>query len=150
MDHPIPQPHSETIKLCRGLLLVMALVAVDLYGLAGCVALNSRDRAFLGSHDISAALYTKMSRHEPLTLDDIIELSHKKVPGPFIVHYLRPTYYVYKLKFSDVSQLRSAGVDEGVIRYLLSTPGMYSPASAPVWYDDNPNLYDTHPGLGYY
>jgi hypothetical protein len=77
-----------------------------------------------------------------LTLDDITELSRKGVPGPFIVHYLRPTYYVYKLSSGDVARLRQSGVAEGVIRYLLATPTMFSPGNQPVWYEDNPHMND--------
>jgi len=131
--------------------MIRAFLSVLLVlGLGGCTTLNHRDLRFVGSHQISTALYAKMSHHEPLTVDDIIELWEKGIPGPFIVHYLQPTYYVYKLSPDDVSRLRTAGVDDVVVRYLLATPGMYSPSHAPVWYEDNPTIYDTHPGLSRY
>jgi len=118
--------------------------------LAGCASLHHHDLRFIGAHNISGSLYTKMSHHEPLTVDEIIELWRKGIPGPFIVHYLKPTYYVYKLSGSDVVRLRAAGVDEGVTNYLLATPGLYSPTYAPVWSQDNYNTYDTNPGLAPY
>jgi hypothetical protein len=128
--------------------LICLLLAV---ALSGCATLNHRDRNFLLDHGVSGALYDKMSNHEPLTVDEIIVLSQKGVPGWFIVHYLRPTYYVYKLSVQDLRALRQARVDEGVVHYLLATPGMYSPASVPVWYQNNdPNFYDTHPGFDIY
>jgi hypothetical protein len=120
-------------------LILLLLVA---FAFTGCT-LYRRDRELLQDHHISGALYDKMMRHEPLTLDEIIELSHRGVPGPFIVHYLRPTYYVYKLDANDVARLKQSGVPEGVTHYLLATPGMFSPSQAPVWYDD-PHFHDPY------
>jgi hypothetical protein len=85
-----------------------------------------------------------MLHHGPLTLDDIVSLSQKGVPGRYIVHYLRPTYAVYNLSAGDVLRLRQAGVREGVIRYLSSTPGMFSPGSVPLIYQDYPPYYDPY------
>ena len=116
---------------------LLALLTLTL-ALTGCATLNHRDRNFLESHGVTGPVYEKMMHHEPLTLDDIMELTRKGVPGPFIVHYLRPTYYVYKLSSGDAMRLRQAKVDEGVIRYLYATPAMYSPGSVPAWVDDSP------------
>ena len=116
------------------LLLLLALL------LAACAPLNHRDKNFIEGRGLSPDLHRKMLHHEPLTLDDIVELTQKSIPGPFIVHYLRPTYYVYKLSPSDINRLRQARVDEGVIRYLLATPSMFSPGGNPNWYDDDPHF----------
>jgi hypothetical protein len=132
----------------RPLLILLALT----FALTGCTTLNHRDRDFLESHGIrSGPVYDKMMHHEPLTVDDIIELNRRGIPGPFIVHYLRPTYAVYNLTPSDMAQLRGAGVPEGVIRYLRATPGMYSPNSVPLIYRNYPptdpldrDWYDWH------
>lgn len=115
------------------LLLLLALT------FTGCQTLWHRDQVLLQSHGVSGPLYAKMSHHEPLSLDDIIVLSQKRVPGPFIVHYLQPTYFVYKLSQGDVMRLKQAGVEEGVIGYLLSTPS-YSPANEPLWYQEEPRF----------
>jgi hypothetical protein len=121
---------------------LLPLLALTL-ALAGCTTLNHRDRYFLESHGVSSGpVYERMMHHEPLALDDIIELSRKGIPGPFIVHYLRPTYAVYKLSPGDVARLRQAAVPEGVIRYLAATPAMYSPNSVPLWYRDYPSPND--------
>ena len=122
---------------------LLALLSLTL-ALTGCATLSHRDRDLLRDHGVSSAVYEKMSHHEPLTLDDIIELSHRGVPGPFIVHYLRPTYVVYKLTPADTDRLRQQGVAEGVVRYLLSTPAMYSPGNAPLWYEDDPHFHDPY------
>jgi len=112
------------------------------FAFAACAPLNHRDRNFLQGRGISPALHEKMVHHEPLTVDEIIELSQKGVPGRFIVHYLQPTYFVYKLHPSDVDQMRKAGVEDGVIRYLASTPSMFSPTAGTYWYEDDPHFND--------
>ena len=124
----------------RTLILILTLA----FALTGCVTLHRRDRELLQDHHVTGVLYEKMARHEPLTLDEIMELSQRGVPGTFIVHYLRPTYYVYKLNSDDVTRLKQSGVPEGVIRYLLATPAMYSPSQAPVWYEDDPHAHDPY------
>lgn len=102
--------------------------------------LNKRDRQFLRHRGVAGDVYEKMKHHEPLDLDDIVELSHQGVSGPFIVHYLRPTYYVYHLTPRDISRLQRSGVDAGVIRYLLATPAMFSPQSVPLQYQEDPHF----------
>ncbi|MEP6672975.1 MAG: hypothetical protein ABJF10_27685 [Chthoniobacter sp.] len=126
--------------MSRPLLALLTLT----FALTGCATLSTRDRDLLQDHGVSAALSDKMAHHEPLTLDDIIELSHRGVPGPFIVHYLRPTYVAYKLSPNDATRLRQQGVAEGVMRYLQATPAMYSPSNAPLWYEDDPQFHDPY------
>jgi hypothetical protein len=116
-------------------LFVLLMLA---FALAGCTTLNRRDEHLLVSYGVSGPTYSKMQHHEPLTLDDVIYLSQRGVPGPFIVHYLRPTYVVYNLSGGDVVRLRQAKVEEGVIRYLQATPAMFSPSRMPTWVDDSP------------
>ena len=59
---------------------LLALLALT-FALTGCATLNHRDRAFLESHGVSSGpVYDKMMHHEPLALDDIIELSRKGIP----------------------------------------------------------------------
>jgi len=131
----------------RFLLPAFALLAITF---AGCDTLNSRDHRMLERHDVSQALTTKMEHHEPLTLSEIIELSHRGVPGPFIVHYLRPTYFVYKLSPDEVALLKQSGVEEGVVRYLLATPTMFSPDRQPVWIEDDPLYSGSHKDREYW
>ena len=112
--------------------------------LTGCATLPRRDQHLLESYGISGPTYDKMMHHEPLTLDDIIYLSQKRVPGPFIVHYLRPTYVVYNLNGGDMVRLKQAKVEDGVIRYLQATPAMFSPSRVPTWVDDSPRPEDPY------
>ena len=125
------------------------LIALFILTLAftGCAAFN-RDRNFVRNLNVSDSLQENMRHHEPLTLDDIAELSRKGAPAPFIIHYLRPTYFVYKLSPSDFTRLRTANVSEDVIRYLAATPSLYSPGSLPVWYQDD-EAHSSDPYWGY-
>ena len=111
---------------------------------SACASLGHRDQDYLRDRGISGSVFEKMRHHEPLTLDEIIALSQRGVSGPFLVHYLRPTYAVYKLSPADMTRLRQARVDEGLIRYLASTPAMFSPASVPLEYQDDPPFAGYH------
>jgi hypothetical protein len=129
--------------------LLLALFILT-FSFAGCTGLNRRDRNFVQGQGVSEAVQNKMRHHEPLALDDIIELSQKGIPAGFIIHYLRPTYYVYKLNFDDVARLRHSGVNEDVIRYLSATPTMFSPTRQPVWYEDySTGIHSSDPYWGY-
>ena len=108
------------------------------FACTGCTTLYRRDQRVLDSYGVSGPTYDKMRHHEPLTLDDIVYLTQRRVPGPFIAHYLQPTYAVYNLSGSDMARLKQNKVDDGVIRYLQSTPAMFSPSRMPTWVDDSP------------
>ena len=131
--------HPFQINRLLPLLVASALV------LTGCATLNDRDRVVLQQQGVAGPVYEKMLHHEPLSLDDIIYLSQRGVPGPYIVYYLRPTYAVYKLTTGDVVRLRKTGVSEGVIRYLVATVPMFSPQSQPLLYQDDPFISDDRP-----
>ena len=118
--------------------------------LAGCETLDRGDQSILRQHRVSNTVYDKMLHNERLALPDIVELSRKGLPDPFILRYLRSTYAVYQLTTADVSQLTRAGVSRGVIDYLLATPSMYSPQAYPYGpavypYGPSPYFYDYPP-----
>src|SRR5438128_9405252 len=99
---------------------VFALAAAA-FLLCGCADLSRYDRSVLEQHRVSPALYEKMTHRDPLTLEDIVELSKRGLPASFIVHYLHSTSQVYQLTTDDVLQLKRAGVANEVIDYLLPT-----------------------------
>jgi hypothetical protein len=117
------------------------------FAFTGCI-LNRRDRNYVQGLGVSASVQAKMSHHEPLSLDDIIEMSQKGVSAGFIIHYLQPTYAVYKLSAEDVARLRQSGVRDDVIRYLSATPAMFSPSRQPVWFQDY-GVHSSDPYWGY-
>jgi hypothetical protein len=119
------------------------IAAVCALSLGACSSLDHRERDFLQQHGVAGPLYEKMRHGEPLELADIIELSHDGLPSHFIIHYLRDTYFVYRLKPEDLQALRKAGVSPEVIDYLSATPGMYAPRIG------GPYPYGPY-GYGYY
>ena len=123
--------------------IIAAICALAL----GACALDHRDRSFLQQHGVGGPLYEKMLHGEPLELADIIELSQRGLPPPFILHYLHDTYYVYHLKPEDVQEMRRAGVAREIVDYLLATPGLYAPRIGPYPY--GPYDYGYY-GYGYY
>jgi hypothetical protein len=125
--------------------LLPVIAAACALGLGACASLPHRDRSFLQQHAVGGPLYEKMLHQEPLELADIVDLSRRGLPPPFVIHYLRGTYFVYNLKTEDVLELRRAGVAREVIDYLLATPGLYAPGIAPL-YPYGPYDY----GYGYY
>jgi hypothetical protein len=124
--------------------LSLAVVALA-FSLAGCATLSPQDQNLLQSHGISGPLYETMLHREPLILDDIIGLSQKGVPGPFIVHYLRGTTSAYNLVPGDVDRLQKSGVSETVIAYLTQPREAYHPTPPPRRYQIDP-VYNEFPG----
>ena len=110
--------------------------------LAGCATLSDPERNVLRQHRVSAQLYAKMEHRERISLPDVMELSEKRVPPPFILSYLRSTYAVYRLTSDDVIVLRNAGVNRQVIDYLLATPTIFAPSYDPWWYADDLYWWD--------
>jgi len=120
-------------------------LAVAAFALSGCVTLSRTDRYLLMDHQVPAPLCAHMAHGEPLALDDIIELSHRKLSPPFIMHYLYRTEAVYRLGSSDIKRLKAASVAPEVIDYLQRTPmlfGVYGGGAyyGPHWYG-SPNYY---------
>jgi len=102
-------------------LLLIALL------LAGCETVSKQDQALLQAHNVPPDVYQKMVYGDPLSLNDIISLSQRAVPPSLIIHYMDKTDTVYILRKADVKRLSSAGVNEDVISYMLSTAPPYGP-----------------------
>lgn len=102
--------------------------------LAGCGTVNQQDRAILQAHAVSPDIYGKMLDGEALSLSDVIELSRRGVPPGLITNYMYKVDTVYVLHKADVAHLRSAGVSEPVIAYMLSTTPQYGPGGPPPPY----------------
>ena len=127
--------------MIRSLLLLVALGFV----LAGCANYVAQDRRVLEVHGVPGDLSAKILRHDPVTLEEIIVLSQKGVPGPFIVHFLKPTGYDYALNYTDAARLQKAGVSEDVIHYLTATRGGGSSTSQAGMYPTDP-VFTEFPG----
>lgn len=142
---------------CRFLFLSAAALLI-----AGCATLTTHQRAVLQAHNVEPVVYNKMMRGEPLSLTDIVDLSHKAVPPGIIINYVDDTETVYRLKATDVVRLRKAGVSDDVINYMLSTARTYGPdlygggfyPYGPLWSPYDPYYFYGGPeifiGGGYY
>lgn len=128
-------------------LRLLPLLLIPLF-LAGCETINQQDRTVLRAHNVSPDVFDKMLYGDPLSLDDVIALSHRAVPPGLIIHYMDKTDTVYMLRKADVQRLRSAGVDEQVISYMLSTAPAYGPGG-PVPYAGYPGPYPYYPYAPY-
>jgi len=121
--------------------------------LAGCETVNRQDRAVLRAHNVPANMYDKMLYGDPLSLEDVIALSQRDVPSGLIIKYMDEADTVYILRKPDVKRLRSSGVDEQVIAYMLSTAPQNAPNGPGPYvgypYPGPPYPYGPYP-YGYY
>ncbi len=132
----------------RSLKILPMITVIGALSLGACSSLNHSDRTLLAQHGVGGYLYDKMKHGDPLELGDIIELSRRGLPTRFIVEYLRDTHFIYRLKPEDVQRLRSAGVAQNIIEYMLATPGMFGPRIGPPY---GPGPYGPGPyGYGPY
>ena len=125
--------------------LLRFATVLGLVCLAGCTTLPERDRLALDAHHVSAPVYQRMLRREPLSLDEIVELSNRHLPTTFILRYLNSTYFVYRLSSADVNWLQKSKVDRSIIDYMLATPSIYAPVAYSYPYPFYDPIYD-----GYY
>lgn len=107
------------------------ITVIGALSFSACSSLNHSDRTLLEQHGVGGYLYDKMKHGDPLELGDIIELSRRGLPTHFIIEYLHDTYFVYHLTPEDEQRLKSAGVAQNIIEYLLATPGMFGPRIGP-------------------
>jgi len=89
---------------------------------------------------VSPAIYDKMIHGDSLSLYDIKSLARARVNDGVILRYLRDRGTVYNLNSADVQDLRSAGVSQSIVDYMLQTPRLYPPTPViigygPGWYD---------------
>jgi hypothetical protein len=63
----------------------------------------------------------RMDRGDPLTLNDIIQLSHAEVGNETIIAYMKNTSSTYNLSQSQIRRLQDAGVSQMVIDYMIQS-----------------------------
>lgn len=74
-------------------------------------------------------------------MDEIKEMSAKRVSDQTIIGALRATRAAYHLKSVHVTDLQQAGVSQFVIDYLLSSPQLFPPAPPRVYYYSQPTVW---------
>jgi hypothetical protein len=99
------------------------------------------DYATVQNSGVSSAIYDKMIHGDALSLYDIKALTRAHVRDAVILRYLRDRGTVYYLNSGDVEDLRTAGVSQSIIDYMLQTPQMYQPDYYPYAYPFYPYPY---------
>jgi hypothetical protein len=117
--------------------LVRALgVAVMPLFLAACGP-DAQQRADLDAVErsgTSPAIYDKMVHEDPLSLSDIVSLTHARVNDGVILRYIRDQGTVYYLHREDFRYLHDNGVSQSVVDYMASTsPNYWGPGPYPFY-----------------
>jgi hypothetical protein len=85
-----------------GRIAVVLVVAVGLMALGGCATLTGAPPA-------------------PVTVGQIIKMSHQGVPPRDIINLMQDSGMVYRLSASQLADLRQKGVSDAVINYMQQT-----------------------------
>lgn len=141
----VPGLNFAQARLPCGMNRLIPAIALFALCLGGCATLDRKDQSVLQQHRVPPSLYNKMLVRAPLSLPEIIELSHREVPADLVLHYLKSTDMVYHLNSRDVTHLVQAGVSRKVIDYLLNTPLLLVGYSAAPYYPYSPPWYPYAP-----
>lgn len=87
---------------------------------------------------------------EPLTAEQVIELSQQGLPATDIIQRIRESRTVYDMNFEDALKLKEQGVDPKVIDYMLKSRERILYRRA--YYDHYPYYYPYpyYPHFGFY
>lgn len=117
--------------LCRA--LGVALLPLFLAA-CGPDAQQQADLAAVGNSGASPAIYDKMVHGDPLSLSDIVALTHARVNDGVILRYIRDQGTVYYLHGNDFRYLHDNGVSQSVVDYMASTaPNYWGPGPYPFY-----------------
>lgn len=83
------------------------------------ISLGDTDRAALESE--SPQTLAKIDQKEPLTVNDIKKMSKIGLSDQIIISQIEATGSVFYLSTADIIDLKSAGVSQGVIDYMIKT-----------------------------
>ena len=122
--------------------------------LGGCETFKEEELAVIRGHKVSPATYGKMKERHPVTPDEIVELTARRVPDQLIVKQIDRVGIDYALRKSEVAQLERAGVSRAVMEALYAASTRFVTRYAPPEYFESHNLdsgeYVDAPPLYYY
>ena len=75
----------------------------------------------LGAAVLACSCATRPAANGPLSVGQVVEMSRNGAPASAIIGRMKETRTVYLLPGSSVAMLRSEGVPEPVLDYMLST-----------------------------
>ncbi len=120
---------SRTIRRALGVALVPLFLAA-----CGPTAQQQADADAVDRSGVSPAIYDKMVHDDPLSLSDIVSLSHARVNDGIIIRYIRDHGTVYYLQGDDFKYLHDNGVSQSVVDYMASTaPNYWGPGPYPYY-----------------
>jgi hypothetical protein len=99
------------------------LIAAATFVLAGCGLSDQQkaDYASVQRAGVSPAIYDKMVHGDPLSIGDVVALSHAGVSDGVITRYIRDQGTVYVLNSSDFARLQKGGVSHSVVDFMAQT-----------------------------
>jgi hypothetical protein len=101
---------SRTICRALGVALVPLFLAA-----CGPTAQQQADANAVERSGVSPAIYDKMVHNDPLSLSDIVSLSHERVNDGIIIRYIRDHGTIYDLQGDDFKYLHDNGVSQSVV-----------------------------------
>jgi len=81
--------------------------------------LDEQDRRVMETK--SPRTVDRMDRGDPLTLNDVIQLSRAGVDNETIIVYMKNTGSTYNLSQSQIRRLQDSGVSQEVIDYMIES-----------------------------
>ncbi len=87
-------------------------------GLVGA-ALDEQNRKIMDQR--SPRTVERMERGQPLTVDDVIQLSEGGISDDTIMDYIRSTGTRYNLTQTQIRRMQNTGVTSRVINYMIDT-----------------------------
>jgi outer membrane lipoprotein SlyB len=68
--------------------------------------------------------YVRVEQNQPLAVADVKALAQAKVSDDLIISQIRSSRTVYHLSAADIIDLRSSGVSENVVNFMINTPSV--------------------------
>jgi len=87
-------------------------------GLIGFV-LDEQDKQVM--EKASPRTVGRMERDDPLTVNDVIQLSHGGVADDTILRYMKESRSSYSLSQAQIRRLQDSGVSERVVNYMINS-----------------------------
>ncbi len=127
--------------------LIVIMLAATMASLASVPALRApEDTSQQGIQDTSAS--------QPMTIQDVIDLSKAGVSDKIIIDQMNASQSTFELSSKDIVSLKNAGVSDRVIGAMIGTTNpsrhAYGPSAGWYVYAPYPYFYPFYGGLGFY
>ena len=94
--------------------------------LTGCATFTDRELGFIRGSGVSPRVYAKIQDGHALTPEDVIELTRRRVPDPYILRQIDDAGVDYVLTLDDHKRLERAHVSRAVIDALATASTEFS------------------------